>query len=545
MKHLTESQINALLYHKWPIRYENIENDEGYAVQQQLEEFRKSGENHQKYKCDELEAATVTSACKFRAKTCDALKLDLQELELNRVIVAPNDWLGDFDLAENTFIKHVKGLDGFVWRMYVKTMKTDQKLSLLLKISTELVKSEIIMIPRQSWQASHVMYVDSVTERKLVNQMGFVLFAYRIEFWWWYAVEYLYKFIMIAVLPFIYPGSPVQLVFGALVIFWFLILNLTFQPHRSDGLNSMQSVVLLCQFLTLFIGIIIAVGEYQGNEFVLLGGDQGSVRMDITLISVLVATLNSLTLIWPFVRSTRVAVFLSKGLTSCRKLFQMNLNRQTFNFQALSFENTIYSQSDPRVAANTLRDLVQANSVHAHVDTSMQRNVTSEGSCSTRTQRNFPGIESRHDFQSIVLKCPAPLVNLDFHTEILRLKSSEKPVLEHADIVPVQPMHTSPASEYKSDHDVEILTDRSHIDVLKSCSNGETVTSWLNGHVAESAHAAQENQRNALFSPTVDDTARDETQANISSWLEWHPSLSPGHVTTSCSVGSVLSTVYR
>jgi len=345
----------------------------------------------------------------------------------------------------------------------------------------------------------------------------------------------------------------VQLVFGALVIFWFLILNLTFQPYRSDGLNSLQSVVLLCQFLTLFIGIIIAVGEYQGNEFVLLGGDQGSVRMDITVISVLITTLNSLTLIWPFVRSTRVAVFLSNGWTFCRKLFQMNGARQTFNVQGQSFKNSTYSQSNPRVAANNLYDLVQANPVHTHVDTSMQRNVMSEGTCSTtqkyRTQPNLPGIESQHDFQSIVLKCPAPLVNLDSRMDILRHRSSEKPVLEHADIVPVEPMpmHTRPASECKTTHDVEILTDtsRRNATLFISCSNGETTNVLLNGHVAEPARAAQERQRIPLFYPTVNITAADETQPNISSWLEWHPSLSPGQPTPPHSVGSVLFYVSR
>lgn len=44
---------------------------------------------------------------------------------------------------------------------------------------------------------------------------------------------------------------------GAMITFGFLIMNLSYRPYCTDGLNSLQTFSLISQFLTLFCGILI------------------------------------------------------------------------------------------------------------------------------------------------------------------------------------------------------------------------------------------------------------------------------------------------
>ena len=42
-----------------------------------------------------------------------------------------------------------------------------------------------------------------------------------------------------------------------MITFVFLIMNLSYRPYCTDGLNSLQTFSLISQFLTLFCGILI------------------------------------------------------------------------------------------------------------------------------------------------------------------------------------------------------------------------------------------------------------------------------------------------
>ena len=112
----------------------------------------------------------------------------------------------------------------------------------------------------------------AIMEDKLVGRMGLVLLAYRVELWWWHVVDILHKFVMIAILRFVFRGSPAQLVLGALITFAFFVLHVAVEPYVSAALNSVQTICLLCQFLILFVGIIFDAGEVRDNNFVFIGG---------------------------------------------------------------------------------------------------------------------------------------------------------------------------------------------------------------------------------------------------------------------------------
>ena len=128
-----------------------------------------------------------------------------------------------------------------------------------------------------------------------------MLLAYRVELWWWHVVDILHKFVMIAILRFVFRGSPAQLVLGALITFAFFVLHVAVEPYVSAALNSVQTICLLSQFLILFVGIIFDASEVRDN-FVFIGGDQGSIQLGMNAISSLFVLLISSAVIWPFAR---------------------------------------------------------------------------------------------------------------------------------------------------------------------------------------------------------------------------------------------------
>ena len=49
-----------------------------------------------------------------------------------------------------------------------------------------------------------------------------------------------------------------------MITFAFLVMNLSYRPYCTDGLNYLQTFSLIAQFLTLFCGILIGyVGDDQ------------------------------------------------------------------------------------------------------------------------------------------------------------------------------------------------------------------------------------------------------------------------------------------
>ena len=383
IEQLSEKQMEALLYHKWPIVYKDFEKDEIIAVREQLNEFKQSENCKRSYRLDELEAATGKIEFKYTIKEPDMLKVDLQELELNGVIVWPTGWNMDFDLAENKFIQHVKGFDGFLWRMSVKKMTKKQKINTLLKIACTLVQNDIIFIPQQTWQVSSPTSDSDdkcdgflvQAEDKLVRLMGFVVLAYRIQFWWWYGVEHLYKFVMIVILGFIFPGSPAQLVSGAIISFCFLVLHMILLPFRTYGLNMLQICMLLCQFLTIFMGMIISLGEYQDSEFVVTDRDRGSIKVGKKVMSLVVIALNVLGLVWPLICSAHVITILTRCCATCRKKVKMSVG----------WVRSSLMNKNSHSADSTNPGLLDCR----HLDSSMLWNVLqSGGDVELQTKRN-------------------------------------------------------------------------------------------------------------------------------------------------------------
>jgi len=62
-----------------------------------------------------------------------------------------------------------------------------------------------------------------------VDRIGTIFGAYNVETWFWELTEMLRKFLMVAMLIFIFPGQPAQLGVGLLIGLFALLFHLIFQ----------------------------------------------------------------------------------------------------------------------------------------------------------------------------------------------------------------------------------------------------------------------------------------------------------------------------
>ena len=351
---LTEAQLDALLFHDWQTELLQDETEDFFALQLQLDEFkssksRKFGLNENEF----LEAAISKDTSGCMVTDHGSLMIDLQELELNGAAVWPVDWLSEYTLAENMFIKHLKGLKGFQRRISVQNMSRKAKMSTLLTIAKALVKSGKFFVPPQVWLPHASADSSNCKEHKLYSRMGFVLGPYRVQFWWWQAIEHLHKLLMIVLLRFIDPASPSPLISGCAITFGFLVLNEIVQPYCSDGLNGLQRMILLSQFLTLFLGIIVSIRDY-------IPGNQGSVVLALNTISFIALLLNATTLLWPIIQWPRFECMLTKCQAGYRKFLRFVL-RHRKKQQQLASENCSRQHKQHRHADNAIVSSILCN----------------------------------------------------------------------------------------------------------------------------------------------------------------------------------------
>jgi len=182
-----------------------------------------------------------------------------------------------------------------------KQLSESEKRVKVVELAETLVKDAIIAVPPQTWRVDMADAQDTskeaTREELLFFRLGFIFMAYRVDFWYWEAIEMLRKLILTCFLIFIGEGW-VQMAFGALITFGFLLLNLAYRPYCTDGLNSLQAFGLIAQFLTLFGGILIG---YQRLDSTSEGSDNTD-TLNTNRIGVVVVAINCMTMVWPLVR---------------------------------------------------------------------------------------------------------------------------------------------------------------------------------------------------------------------------------------------------
>ena len=97
---------------------------------------------------------------------------------------------------------------------------------------------------------------------------------------------------------FLPPDGPGQLATGALITFFFLLINLICRPFCTEGLNNLQSFSLISQFLTLFCGILIGYMESMAGT-----GSDSSEKEDTSVFGSIIVMINVATLVFPILRN--------------------------------------------------------------------------------------------------------------------------------------------------------------------------------------------------------------------------------------------------
>jgi len=335
---LNEKQLQELLiFHAWPTNHRgpgDLVDREGMGGLVEIVNKLKKDEN---YENDPEERAARTMALAPGGDRSDPelVKIDavaqyMEEREksghlcesytslghkhsqLNRMssgVGSVVGWQADIKKAEALYVANPAEVSAFVEKMSIKELPMEEKRMLVRQLIHRLIQDDITAIPPLVWQSTSAENEGEDAEisedDRIMNRFGFIFVAYRVEWWWWESVEMLRKLLMTSILIFIMPGTPGQLFTGAMIAFVFLILNLHIRPFCTAGLNSLSIISLIAQFLTLFVGIIIALLDASPSN----GVDNVS-QVHHTLITVVVLLLNVTTLAWPILRKILSGTYL-------------------------------------------------------------------------------------------------------------------------------------------------------------------------------------------------------------------------------------------
>mmetsp|Transcript_3588 Transcript_3588/g.7259 ORF Transcript_3588/g.7259 Transcript_3588/m.7259 type:complete len:1072 (+) Transcript_3588:1669-4884(+) len=113
----------------------------------------------------------------------------------------------------------------------------------------------VISIPTVRWDSS------VRGEEEVVDRIGFLFDAYKTQYWFFEILEMGRKFILIALISFMYAGSPHQCAGALFITAVFLMGFLKVSPFASTVFDTMEAISLIAQCATLFYGLMLTVQE--------------------------------------------------------------------------------------------------------------------------------------------------------------------------------------------------------------------------------------------------------------------------------------------
>jgi len=126
------------------------------------------------------------------------------------------------------------------------------KLDWILKVGRQLRFKKVIAVSQVKWDGS------TEEEREIMDRIGFLCDAYKMEFWYFEILEMARKFVRTGLIVFLYPGSPEQLTIGLLLSMLALTFFLKSKPYVQKSVDNMQSISLGTQAATLMYGMVLA-----------------------------------------------------------------------------------------------------------------------------------------------------------------------------------------------------------------------------------------------------------------------------------------------
>ena len=123
----------------------------------------------------------------------DELVRELQGMDKAGELSWYPEWEADKTQAEHVFLETPDELPAWLDRMRVKKMSEDEKRIKVVELAEALVKDAVIAVPPQTWKVDFADAADTskeaTQEELLFFRLGFIFMAYRVDFWYWEAIE--------------------------------------------------------------------------------------------------------------------------------------------------------------------------------------------------------------------------------------------------------------------------------------------------------------------------------------------------------------------
>jgi len=202
---LSNAQMNALLlYDDWPEKHEgpgDLDEMDGLGglfehvakdhVEKQEVEQGEETEEHA-----ERRHAVAPGGPRHdypELLELDALVAELQDLDKKGELWWYPEWEADKNEAERVFVETPDELSAWLDRMRIKQLSESEKRIKVVELAERLVNDAIIAVPPQTWKVDLVDAQDTskeaTQEELLFFRLGFIFMAYRVDFWYWEAIE--------------------------------------------------------------------------------------------------------------------------------------------------------------------------------------------------------------------------------------------------------------------------------------------------------------------------------------------------------------------
>ena len=203
---LSERQIEALLTYDWPQQYAGPGDvDDYHGLGGLLEQMKKdirlaSGKVDGEDKAQKEEEMESNEQRMLHIDKgdrsdpllvqLDSLAAELEKMERGGLLEEATfnpDWRTECGEGEELYVRRPENMESFFKRMGIKMLTKAQRREKLKRLADELLQNRIIAVPPQVWVEDDIDYhhPDRVPEQEeiLVNRLGFIFLAYRVDFW--------------------------------------------------------------------------------------------------------------------------------------------------------------------------------------------------------------------------------------------------------------------------------------------------------------------------------------------------------------------------
>merc|ERR1711871_1179892 len=147
-------------------------------------------------------------------------------------------------------------------------------------------EEEVKVWTQLSDNRSNQLYIKSNAWFFLTDAFGWLYAAYEGQFYFWELIEFGRKLLLSAMIIFCYPGSPLQIIIGLLVMVCFLWALSTFKPYEDDSDDTAQGLSFFALTVTLLCGLAFRIQQETA------GSNDPNNRSQTLILTVVVIAMN-------------------------------------------------------------------------------------------------------------------------------------------------------------------------------------------------------------------------------------------------------------